>query len=66
MGSYGHIFREIKVTQASFHVAEMVHEGRACNEEAHNLARSSIYDARGRRVWLLSPSEGVCNSFTPA
>ena len=40
--------------------AEFVHEGRASNVDAHNLATSSVYRELGRMVWLLSPPEGVC------
>ena len=65
MGRAGHIIREIKATMSELQTAEVVHEGRASNGDAHSVARSAIYDPPGRRVWLLSPPEGVCNSYAP-
>ena len=55
---YGHIIREIK---ASFAEAEVIHESRKSNGEAHSLAKSSIYNSVGRHVLLLSPPNGVCS-----
>nr|XP_051211664.1 uncharacterized protein LOC127329168 [Lolium perenne] len=49
-GSYGHIVQEIKARTRSFQEVELVHERRTANVDAHNLARSSIYLATGRRV----------------
>ena len=39
---YGHIIREIK---ASFAEAEVIHESRKSNGEAHSLAKSLIYNS---------------------
>jgi ribonuclease HI len=61
MGPYGHIIREIKAEVASFAEAEVVHESRKSNGEAHNLAKSSVYNSVGRHVCLLSPPDGVCS-----
>ena len=62
MGPYGHITREIKAGVATFMEAEVIHESRKLNGEAHSLAKSSIYNSVGRHVWLLSPPNGVCTS----
>jgi hypothetical protein len=43
--------------------AEFVHEGRASNVDAHNLARSSVYRESGRLVWLLSPLKAFASRF---
>ena len=61
-GIYGHIVQEIKARAGSFASSEFVHEGRASNEDAHKLARSSVYCDLGRQVWFLSPPEGICIS----
>ena len=63
MSRYGHVIREIKVAMASFKGAEVVHEGRASNIDAHTLARSSIYESEGRHVWFFYPTDGVCTSY---
>jgi hypothetical protein len=59
MGGYGQIIREIMAGGRSF-----VHENRQANNDAHFLARSSIYSQMGRHVWFLAPSDGVCNSYS--
>ena len=59
-GIYGHIVQEIKARAGSFASSEFVHEGRASNEDAHKLARSSVYCDLGRQVWFVSPPEGIC------
>ena len=59
----GHVIREIKAAMASFEGAEVVHEGRASNIDAHTLARSSIYESEGRHVWFFDPPDGVCTSY---
>ena len=59
-GVYAHIVEEIRARAGGFVCAEFVHEGRASNVDAHNLATSSVYRELGRMVWLLSPPEGVC------
>jgi hypothetical protein len=63
MGVYGHIIKEIKAGLTRFAKAEVVHERRASNIDAHCLARSSIYESLGRHVWFLAPPDGVCNSY---
>lgn len=66
MGPYGYIIREIKEQAMSFQKMEFVHELRGANYGAHNLARSSLFSAVGRHVWLLNPPEGVCNFYVIA
>ena len=61
-GIYGHIVQEIKARAGSFASSEFVHEGRASNEDAHKLARSSVYCDLGRQVWFLSPPKDICIS----
>ena len=63
-GAYGHIVQEINARAGVFVSSEFVHEGRASNVDAHVLARSSVYCEIGRKVWLLSPLEGICNSVS--
>ncbi|TVU28310.1 hypothetical protein EJB05_19823, partial [Eragrostis curvula] len=63
MGSYGHIVQEIRARATGFSNVEFVHENRASNVDAHNLARGSIFAALGRHVWFLSPPDGVCNTY---
>ena len=57
MGLYGHIIRE------NFQVVNFIHENRKSNEDAHRLARSSVYDMPGRFVWFLSTPDGGCTSY---
>ena len=54
---------EIKAGAARFVDAQFVHESRSSNVDAHRLARSSIYEAVGRYVWLLAPPDGVCTNY---
>ena len=63
MGLKGHIVMEIKTGAARFVDAQLVHEGRNSNGDAHRLARSSIFEAVGRHVWLLTPPDGVCTNY---
>jgi hypothetical protein len=42
---------------------EFVHERREANQDAHRLARGSLFDTFGRHVWLMSPPPGVYNSI---
>jgi len=63
MGLYGHIVMEIKAGAARFVNAQFIHESRSSNGDAHRLARSSIYEAVGRYVWLLAPPDGVCTNY---
>jgi hypothetical protein len=62
-GSYGHIVQEIKARAGDFVTAQLVHEGRVSNGDAHRLARGSISRDLGRHVWFLAPPEGVCNNY---
>ena len=39
---------------------ELIHEPRESNTEAHNLAKSAIYDSPSRHVWLVTPPMGIC------
>jgi len=48
----------------SFDTAEIVHERREHNADAHNIARSAVYGDVGRHVWFLNPPFGVCNTYT--
>lgn len=66
LGIYGHVVQEIKGRASGFQVVEFVHERRASNVDAHNLARGSVYSELGRHVWLLTPPAGVCNSYNPS
>jgi hypothetical protein len=63
MGTHGHITQEIKATVEDFLKIEFVHERKESNTEAHNLARSAIYNSPGRHVWLVTPPVGVCNQY---
>jgi hypothetical protein len=64
MGSYRHIAKEIKAQVSNLQKAVFVHEKREANTEAHNLARSSIVDLLGKRVWLISLPTSICNSYS--
>jgi ribonuclease HI len=64
LGSYAHIVREIRESKGDFDALEFRHEARSSNKEAHCLARSAVYDAPGRRVWLVRPPEGFLVSIT--
>jgi hypothetical protein len=63
-GPYGHVIQEIKARGESFTSVEFIHEGRMSSGDAHRLARGSLYEAVGRHVWFISPSEGVCTSYS--
>jgi ribonuclease HI len=63
-GVYGQIVQEINARRSAFASVEFVHEKRDSNVDAHNIARSAIYDDLGQHVWLLSPPYGVYNSYT--
>ena len=63
LGSYGHIIKEIREGAASFQEMVFVHERREANQDAHILARSSLYNSLGRHVWFFDPPDGVCNSY---
>ena len=47
MGTYGHVVQEIRARSNDFRLVDFVHEGRQSNMDAHNLARSCIYDKLG-------------------
>jgi ribonuclease HI len=64
MGLYGHIVREIKEGLSSLTSAEVIHDSRSSNADAHMLAKCSVYDSVGRHVWFLSPPYGVCTSYS--
>ena len=64
MGTYSQIVREIISGGQLFESVEFVHENRRTNgDDAHRLARSSLYGSTGRHVCFLSPPDGVCNSI---
>ena len=63
MGPYGQVVREVKARARDFNFVDFAHENRSSNVDAHNLARSLISFVPDRHVWLLTPSEGVCNSY---
>ena len=50
MGRYGHVVKEISARMESFASAELVHEGRCSNVDAHVLAKGSLYHSLGRHV----------------
>jgi hypothetical protein len=64
MRLYGHIVREIKEGSASLTSAEVIHDRRSSNVDAHMLAKSSIYNFVGRHVWFFSPPYGVCIGYS--
>jgi hypothetical protein len=55
MGLYGQVVKEVKARARDLNFVDFAHE--------HNLARSLISFVPGRHVWLLTPPEGVCNSY---
>jgi ribonuclease HI len=60
LGVYAQVISEIKVAMETFDMLSFVHERRASNKEAHNLARSVVLDDPGRRLWLVRPPDGLC------
>jgi hypothetical protein len=60
MCPYGYIVREILSRAREFGRTEFVHEYRESNEDAHILARSSVYSSVGRHVWFMASPDGVC------
>jgi ribonuclease HI len=62
LNPYGQIVREIKASASSFVSCDFVHENRASNTDAYNLARSMVGKSLGRHVWLVTPPVGVCAS----
>jgi hypothetical protein len=55
MGRNGSIVSDIRSRAASHVVCSFVHEGRASNFEAHNLARHALSFEASCHVWLLAP-----------
>jgi hypothetical protein len=55
MGKYRQIVEEIKLRAAQFDHCNFMHEGRASNFEAHNLAKFVIANEVGRYTWLDTP-----------
>jgi hypothetical protein len=51
----GSIITEIRSRAEDFGECSFVHEGRASNFEAHNLARHALSYGVGRHLWLLAP-----------
>ena len=63
MGWYAHVARDITKTKKHFEELVFCHESRRSNKEAHLLARSAVLDDFGRRLWLVEPPAGFCNSL---
>jgi hypothetical protein len=59
-GEYSMITSEINLTAQIFQSVTFRHEKRVSNGEAHRLARSSVNQEVGRRLWLLDPPENLC------
>jgi hypothetical protein len=55
--------KEVKARARDLNFVNFAHENRSSHVDAHNLARSLISFVPGRHVWLLTPPEGVCNSY---
>jgi hypothetical protein len=51
IGYRGHIIREIKEGLAGFEKAEIVHERRAPNVDAHRLTKNSLYESLARHAY---------------
>lgn len=54
-GDYSMVVSEIKMTTSLFEKTVFRHERRSSDGEAHRLARSSMSQGTGRRLWLLNP-----------
>lgn len=61
--TYGMIIQEIRAGMGKFAAAELVHENRRSNVDAHRLARSSLYSPIGRQIWFTNPPIGVCTQY---
>ena len=59
-GEYSMVVAEIMATASLFETTIFRHEKRNSNGEAHRLARSSVNRGSGRRLWLLTPPDGLC------
>ena len=59
LGKYGSIVKETVRRAALFPVCSFVHESRANNFEAHNLARFASSLGVDRHVWLGTPHDTV-------
>jgi hypothetical protein len=62
MGTYMAIKLKRSKTSASF-TFEIVREGRRSNVDAHNLARSCVFESVSRLV-CLTPPKGVCKYYS--
>jgi hypothetical protein len=50
---------EIEKRSADFDEVKFQYESRKTNVDAHLLAKNSIYEQFGRRVWYVEPPEHV-------
>lgn len=58
-GQYGAIIKEISAWSREFEACNFIHESRARNFEADNLAKISLSLDLGRHVWFLQPDDIV-------
>jgi hypothetical protein len=54
-GRYAAIIDEVKARAIHFQSCSFVHEFRASNFEAHNLAKHALSFDIGRHIWLANP-----------
>ncbi|KAE8783168.1 hypothetical protein D1007_43385 [Hordeum vulgare] len=59
-GEYCMILNDIQERKSSFLSCEFVHEQRASNSEAHNLARMVTTLDIGHHLWFNSPPDNLC------
>jgi hypothetical protein len=57
--SYRAILHELEIKSNMFEEISFIHEGRDTNVDAHLLARNSIAQPFGRRVWFTEPPDFV-------
>ena len=55
VGKYSSVTSEICSRASSFEECVFVHEGRASNFEAHNLAKHSLFLVARHHIWLAIP-----------
>jgi hypothetical protein len=60
LGRYAHVIQEVLAARSDFDELSFSFERRVLNKEAHNLARSVVFEEYGRRVWFVDPPEGLC------
>jgi hypothetical protein len=60
LGRYAHVIQEVLAVRSDFDELSFSFERRVSNKEAHNLARSAVFEEFGRRVWFIDPPEGLC------